>query len=144
MTHSSTTLSNAEPRTEAQKTALSVHLQRLRTTREIVRSVLEVADPNHETASASLAITWELVFGTLCLLDVNHPPELGFISDFVSVLQKLTSSYNQLKTLELKMQDSVREDEKRALTQTLEDAREKAPGLSAELLEQIETSLKLL
>lgn len=136
------------PLISVKDSAFNMHLDRIRTAKRRADSYLEVWNPGHSAAEAALAVSWEALFDRLCT-EPSGELSLSDLNTLSGVIQKLTGSQNQIKTLELKVREQqIKEEEyherKEELKRKLRQAKEKKQGLTEEALKEIEKELSLL
>ncbi len=105
--------------------------------------LIELIAPGHEMAEASLAIVWEAFFTHLCSLTSETPEEIdsSVLNTLASILQKLMSSFGQLRTLEAKICEGK---EASLASKKAAEALRESNGIRKETLREIETRLNLL
>jgi hypothetical protein len=119
--------------------AFNAFLEQIRMAKYRADQLIELVMPGHEMAEASMAIIWEALFTHLC--ELQKEPEgldTSTLNTLAGILQKLMSSFNQLRTLECKLRDTTQEEAQAG------SAIQKAQGLTLETIKAIETQFNIL
>lgn len=117
-------------------------LNSLREARNHAIQALEITNPGHHEAETSLALSWGVLFEHFCSNKDITLPHLDAIS---TIIHKLTSSYTQLKSLELKTRELfLKEDSHNIKKSHLLPSANPPNTLSLETIQNIEHQLNLL
>ena len=77
-------------------------IKKLRNSKLITNQILDVINPGHNEAEATLAICWEALFNFFCQ---SKELDLASLNTLSSIIHKLTTSVTQIKSLEIKTRE---------------------------------------
>lgn len=117
-------------------------LENIRTAKYQADQLVELVMPGHEMAEASMAIIWESLFHHLCHIKKDAEPlDASTLNTLAGILQKLMSSFNQLRTIESKLRDHTTLNENQDHTSS---ALKKTQGLTLDTIKAIEAQFNIL
>lgn len=115
------------------------HISHINYAKKHASKLLSEFSPATETAMASLAYAWELLFDAICQ---NKSTSLDDLKDISAVIQKLSASHEKIQSIESSHVLDMIAEERKELSKDREQLHQQK--LPAEIVQAVEEQLMLL